>query len=240
VFIIKNICIKLFTIKLVDTYILVIKRRLVMTIEEAVEKLKSGTFVVIYDGDDREGEADLVIHAKNAKPESIERLRRDAGGLICLSLDAESSNRLKLPFYTDILEASEYEISKMSCSKTAYKDKPAFAIAVNSKKVYTGITDNDRSLTIKSIAELNEREGNIHEEFMSDFYSPGHIFLLIGRGIENRKGHTELTLELARRAELSGAMVLCEMLGMGKALSKDEARAYAEENGFGFCEGRDF
>ena len=211
-----------------------------MTIENAVEKLKSGTFVVIYDGDEREGEADLVIHAKNVLPESIERLRKDAGGLICLSLDAVSSKRLRLPFYTDILAESSYEVSKMSCSKTAYKDKPAFAIAVNSKKVFTGITDNDRSLTITSIAELIGREGEIHEEFMEEFYSPGHIFLLIGRGIENRKGHTELTLELARRAGLSGAMVLCEMLGSGKALSKDDAREYAEENGFGFCEGRDF
>ena len=211
-----------------------------MAIDDALEKLKSGTFVVIYDGDEREGEADLVIHAKNARPESIERLRKDAGGLICLSLDSVSSKRLKLTFYTDILAESSYGVSKMSCSKTAYKDKPAFAIAVNSKKVFTGITDNDRSLTIRSIAELIEKPGGIHEEFMEEFYSPGHIFLLIGRGIENRRGHTELTLELARRAGLSGAMVLCEMLGSGKALSKEDAKEYAEKNNFGFCEGRDF
>jgi 3,4-dihydroxy 2-butanone 4-phosphate synthase len=239
---------------MVDTYILVIKRRLIMAIEDAndklqtgnsrletaVEKLRSGSMVVIYDGDDREGEADLCIHAKNVKPEAIETLRKDAGGLICLSIDGELAKRLNLQFYTDILRKSGFAIGKMECCKTAYKDKPAFAIAVNSKKVYTGITDNDRSLTITSIAELIEKDGEIHEEFVKDFYSPGHIFLLIGRGFENRKGHTELTLELARRAGLSGAMVLCEMLGSGKALSKDEAKAYAEKYGFGFCEGRDF
>jgi 3,4-dihydroxy 2-butanone 4-phosphate synthase len=208
-------------------------------LETAIEKLRNGSFVVIYDGDDREGEADLCIHAQNTRPETIKTLRKDAGGLICLSLDSDSSKRLKLPFYTDILRESKYEVSKMECCKTAYKDKPAFAIAVNSKKVYTGITDNDRALTIRSIAELIEKKGEIHEEFVEEFYSPGHIFLLIGRGIENRKGHTELTLELARRAGMSGAMILCEMLGSGKALCKEDARKYAEKNGFGFIEGRD-
>ena len=37
-------------------------------IEKAAESLRSGKMVVIYDGDDREGEADLCIHAKYAKP----------------------------------------------------------------------------------------------------------------------------------------------------------------------------
>lgn len=211
-----------------------------MSLANAIEKLKKGSMVAIYDGDEREGEADLVFHASFATPDKIERLRKDAGGLICLSLDSSISKRLSLPFYTDILRNSGFDIGKMECCKTAYKDKPAFAIAVNSKKVYTGITDHDRALTIKSIAGLVEQEGNIQDQFMADFYSPGHIFLLIGRGIETRKGHTELTLELARRAGLSGAMVLCEMLGSGKALGKDEARAYAEKNGFGFLEGSDF
>lgn len=210
-----------------------------MAAEEAIEKLKAGIFVVIYDGDDREGEADLCIHAQNVRPAAIETLRKDAGGLICLSLDSGIAERLKLSFYTDILEASGLPVAAMQCTKTAYKDKPAFAIAVNSKKVYTGITDNDRSLTIRSIAELIEQKGDISKMFVEEFYSPGHVFLLIGRGIENRKGHTELTLELARRAGLSGAMVLCEMLGSGKALSKDDAKSYAEKNGFGFLEGKD-
>jgi 3,4-dihydroxy 2-butanone 4-phosphate synthase len=249
------------TNKLVDTYLLVKSGSMIMSSEStdktenskldtgswtlgtglrtAIEKLRQGSMVAIYDGDEREGEVDLVFHASFATPEKIERLRKDGGGLICLSLDAESAKRLKLPFYTDILRESSYEVSKMECCKTAYKDKPAFAIAVNSKHVYTGITDEDRALTIKSIAQLIDKVGEIHNEFMEEFYSPGHIFLLIGRGIENRKGHTELTLELARRAGLSGAMVLCEMLGPGKALQKDEAKGYAKKNGFAFIEGRE-
>jgi len=209
-------------------------------IDEATGSLRDGKMIVIYDGDEREGEADLCIHASFAKPKTIETLRRDASGLICLALDGGIAKKLNLPFYTDILAASKHPLAKMECTKTAYGDKPAFAIPVNHKKVYTGITDNDRSLTIRKIAELVEaNQDDMRERFVRDFYSPGHVFLLIGRGIEKRHGHTELTLELAKRARMSGVMVLCEMLGSGKALSKDKAREYAKKNGFTFLEGKE-
>ncbi len=215
---------------------------MVGNVADAMEKLKSGSMVVLFDGEEREGEADLIFHASFASPENIRRLRKDAGGLICLSLDSEFAHRLELPFYSDVLLESRYSVKEMDCKKAAYGDKPAFAIPINHKKVYTGITDNDRSLTIQKMAELSltkEDAKTIHKKFVTDFYSPGHVFLLIGRGIENRKGHTELTLELARLAGLSGTMVLCEMLGVGKALSKSDAKEYAKKNGFAFLEGKE-
>jgi 3,4-dihydroxy 2-butanone 4-phosphate synthase len=219
-------------------------------IDKAASELKKGRMVVVYDGEEREGEADLVLHARDAKPETIETLRRDAGGLICLALDGEIAERLGLPFYTDILRSSGHPIAEMECTKTAYGDRPAFAIPVNHKNVYTGITDNDRSLTIMKMAELVQGAGNgkpgtgggvpdARARFMQEFYSPGHVFLLVGRGIENRQGHTELALELAGRAGLPGTMVLCEMLGSGKALSKEKAREYARKRGLVFLDGRE-
>lgn len=65
------------------------------------------------------------------------------------------------------------------------------------------------------------------------------MFLLIGRGLARRKGHTELSLELSRQAGLRGAMVLCEMLGSGRALAKAEAAAYAKRKGLVFIEGKE-
>lgn len=211
-------------------------------LEKAAAALRSGGFVLIYDGDEREGEADLVIHAKFAKPENIETMRKDGGGLICLALDSGIAKTLGLPFYSDVLAASALPVSKMECKKTAYGDKPAFSLQINHKDVFTGITDNDRSLTIRSLerlAAMNLAPEAAQAAFHKEFYAPGHVFLLIGRGIGNRKGHTELSLELARMAGLSGAMVLCEMLGKGKALPKAEAKAYAEAHGFAFIEGKE-
>jgi len=210
-----------------------------MNVEKAAAELSKGGIVIVYDGDEREGEADMVFHAGSVDPGRIERLRKDAGGLICLAIEKNIAEKMKLPFYTDILASSDSEVKAMECTKTAYKDKPAFAIPVNHKDVYTGITDNDRALTIKKMAELAEEQGDLKAQLIKEFYSPGHVFLLIGRGIETRKGHTELSLELARRADLSGMMVLCEMLGSGTALPKEKAREYAEKNNFAFIEGKE-
>ncbi len=207
-------------------------------IGSAVKSLKEGRMIVIYDGDEREGEADLIFHAGFATPEKIEILRKDAGGLVCLALDKKYAEDLGLPFFTEYLSKAGGTLEKLECKKTAYGDPPSFSIPVNNKKVYTGITDNDRALTIKEIAKLIESE-NPKQEFIDNFYSPGHVFLLIGRDIKNRKGHTELALELARFGKMNGAMVLCEMLGKGKALPKKDAQKYAEDNDLVFLEGVD-
>jgi 3,4-dihydroxy 2-butanone 4-phosphate synthase len=206
-------------------------------ISAAAENLCQGKMILIYDGDEREGEADLIISARFAKPEIVEILRKEAGGLICVAIEKKDAERFGLPFFTDILEKAGVGISGMICRKTAYGDKPAFSLPINHRNVYTGITDKDRALTITKIDELISK-GQGSKEFCDGFYSPGHVFLLIGRGIKNRKGHTELSLEMGRRAGC-GAMVLCEMLGKGKALPKKDAMDYAKKNGLVFLEGKE-
>lgn len=200
----------------------------------AALELKEGKMIVVYDGDEREGEADLIIGAKFATPIIIEKLRKDAGGLICAAINEEDAKLAKLPFFTDMIEGIS-DIKKISCKVTAYGDKPAFSIPINHCEVYTGITDNDRSLTLM---KLNESVENKMNGFYEEFYSPGHVFLLIGRGINKRKGHTELALELGKKAGLK-TMVLCEMLGSGTALSKKDAKEYAKRNNLLFVEGKE-
>ncbi len=206
-------------------------------IDDAVSELRKGRMVLIYDGDEREGEADMVLAARFADAKAIETLRKDAGGLICAAIGMDKAEGIGLPFFTDLLESSGAAMSAISCRKTAYGDKPAFSLPVNHCQVFTGITDDDRALTMTKLDSLL-REGRF-ADFRNEFYSPGHVFLLIGRGIERRKGHTELSLELGRRAGLDGAMVLCEMLGSGKALPKKDAAAYARKRGLVFLEGKD-
>lgn len=207
-----------------------------MTSAKALEALRSGKLIAVWDSDDREGEADLMFHASAATPEKIETLRKDAGGLICLAVEGATAEKLGLEFFSDIFKKGGAKLVRMDCKKTAYGDKPAFSIAINHKDVFTGITDNDRSLTIKKFAEAAKADRN---SFIKSFYTPGHVFLLIGRGIDKRKGHTELSLELAKKAGLPGTMVMCEMLGKGKALPKEKVLGYCKKNKIEFIEGRE-
>lgn len=208
--------------------------------EKAAAELAAGRPVVIYDGESREGEADLAFSARFATPEKVELLRRDAGGLICAAISRADAEALGLPFYADLLVRCGF--GALAVKKTAYGEKSAFSVSVNHRRVFTGITDSDRALTLEKLDRFvrgHAAAGRAPGKFAEQFYSPGHVPLLIGRGIANRRGHTELALELAKLGGLGGAMVLCEMLGSGRALPKEEAKAYAGRNGLAFVEGKE-
>ncbi len=210
------------------------------SISSAAAELRKGGFVVLHDGEGRENEADMVCLATKTTPSMVRRMRKEAGGLICLAMDMASSRRLKIPFAYDVLrQAKNPLLFRMCRRKMKYGDMPVFTISINHLSTFTGITDNDRSKTIREFGRLIASKGGT-ADFRRNFRSIGHVFLLTSRGLENRRGHTELSVELSSRAGMPPAVVLCEMLSdSGRAASKNEARAYAKKNGYPFLEGKD-
>jgi 3,4-dihydroxy 2-butanone 4-phosphate synthase len=73
------------------------------------------------------------------------------------------------------------------------------------------------------------------EEFAKDFRAPGHVPLLIASKhlLQDRMGHTELCVYLAKLADLTPAMVMCEMMDTTthRALTVEAARQYAGRYG---------
>lgn len=222
-------------------------------VEPALEALASGQFVLIYDKDTREGETDLVLAAEHVSPSKIRQMRRDAGGLICMAIPRTLSDRIGVPFMTDIMESasSRYPLlSGLNPNDIPYGDKPSFSITLNHRSTFTGITDNDRALTIRELAQLVKKcadptvsQEDLRRELTQNFRSPGHVHLLLavdGR-FPKRAGHTELSLALAEMAGISPATVVCEMLDnqTGNALSKQDAERYARERHLAFIEGKD-
>src|SRR3954463_7815431 len=66
------------------------------TVEEAVDDVRAGRFVIVVDDPDRENEGDLVIAAQFATPEAINFMATHARGLICLCLTEERADHLGL------------------------------------------------------------------------------------------------------------------------------------------------
>ena len=64
-------------------------------IEEAIEDVRAGKFVVVVDDADRENEGDLTIAAQFATPEAINFMATHGRGLICLSLTGERCAELR-------------------------------------------------------------------------------------------------------------------------------------------------
>jgi 3,4-dihydroxy 2-butanone 4-phosphate synthase len=135
----------------------------------------------------------------------------------------------------DLMGLSNDTVRAMIPKRTAYGDKPAFSLSINHRRTYTGITDNDRALTITEFAKMQDAKS-----LSDNFYAPGHVHLLIAKTLAQRRGHTELSTELARRGGLAPQMVLCEMLSDDhKALSLDGAAAYAKRHRLLLVDGGD-
>src|SRR6185503_7408750 len=75
------------------------------SIEDAIEDVRNGKFVVVVDDPDRENEGDLVIAAQFATPEAINVMATHARGLVCLCLTEERCDELALHQMTEHNEA---------------------------------------------------------------------------------------------------------------------------------------
>lgn len=222
-------------------------------IKEAVNAVREGRMVLLYDSDDREGETDIVYPAASVGPREVARMRQDGGGLICVAVHPRAARELGLPFYSDVLNyvsRNGFDAASAINSMTEregdipYDERSSFSLWVNHRDTFTGITDRDRSLTIKKIGKIVDQAiGGESVDFGGEFRSPGHVSLL--RAADNlvydRMGQTELSVALAELAGVSPAMAICEMLdaSTGHALTKKDAMAYAQRHDAVFVEGKD-
>jgi 3,4-dihydroxy 2-butanone 4-phosphate synthase / GTP cyclohydrolase II len=161
-------------------------------IEDAIEDIRQGKFVVVVDAADRENEGDLTIAAQFATPEAVNFMTKEARGLICLCLTEDRCDALGLRQMTERNE-------------TPYGT--AFTVSVEAREgVTTGISAPDRSRTIQVAVDPDAKP--------EDLVQPGHVFPLRARegGVLARAGQTEAAVDLARLAGLIPAGVVCEIM----------------------------
>src|ERR1044072_8476535 len=71
------------------------------TIEQAIEEIREGRFVVVVDDPDRGNEGDLAIAAPFAAPEALNFMVTHARGQICLCLAEARADELGLRLIAD-------------------------------------------------------------------------------------------------------------------------------------------
>jgi 3,4-dihydroxy 2-butanone 4-phosphate synthase len=219
-------------------------------IQHALKDLRRGKFVLVYDDDNREGETDLVLPAEFVTPDSIRTMRKDGGGLVFLMVSHDIAQQLQLPYLSD-LYASVHEtfpvLQELIANDIPYDTKSSFSLYINHRKTFTGITDKDRSLTMRSFATLIHNIQDLDSSsalhlFGKEFRSPGHVPICVAsqHPLRERFGHTELVVALLTMAGLIPVGSGCEMMGdMATALSKTKAKDYARDNNLVFIEGKD-
>ena len=163
------------------------------TIEEAIEDIREGKFVIVVDDEDRENEGDFIIAAEKVTPEKVNFMMKHGRGVLCVPITEE--------------RCQELELEMQVPNNTSLLGTP-FTVTVDKLggDCTTGVSMYDRAETILALADPKTKP--------SDLGRPGHINPLRARsrGVLRRAGHTEAAVDLARLAGLYPAAALIEII----------------------------
>lgn len=164
------------------------------SIEDAIEAIRNGEFVIVVDDEDRENEGDLIIAAEKITPEKVNFMLKNARGVLCTPLTLKRCREL------DLLPQVPVD------DNTSVLGTP-FTVTVDKLEgCSTGVSIADRAATIKALADPESKP--------ETFGRPGHINPLYAQdnGVLRRSGHTEAGVDLARLAGLQPVAALMEIM----------------------------
>lgn len=173
------------------------------SLEEALEDLKAGKFVIVVDDERRENEGDLVMFAETVTPEAVNFAVTEARGLLCMPIIGERLDELDIPL--------------MISQNTSTKNHTAFTVSVDyNQGTTTGISAQDRSATIQALIDPEVRGDKLSR--------PGHLFPLRYHpgGVLARAGHTEAIVDLCVIAGKYPAGIVCEIMNEDGTMSRME------------------
>jgi len=169
-------------------------------IEDVLDALRQGEMIVVTDDEDRENEGDLICAAEFCTPDQINFMITHARGLVCVPITQERASHLGL--------------ARMNISHEGDKFQTAFTVSVDAATSTTGISSEERALTVLELVNESTRPEAL--------VCPGHVFPLIAMegGVLERAGHTEATIDLTKMAGLKPAGVICEITNDDGAMAR--------------------
>ena len=175
-------------------------KKILDSIESALEDIRDGKFVIVVDDEDRENEGDFICAAEKMTPEMANFMITHGRGVLCAPLTEERCDELDLQMQAE--------------QNTSIHSTP-FTISVDKLDGCTsGVSTADRAATFLALADPNSKP--------ETFGRPGHIFPLRAknRGVIRRAGHTEAAVDLARLAGLYPAGALIEIMNEDGSMAR--------------------
>ena len=171
-------------------------------LEEVLDRLRAGKFVIVTDDASRENEGDLIALGVGATEENLAFMIRYSSGVVCAAITSEAARRLNLPPMSRINQDSK---------------GTAFTVSIDVKAgLTTGISAKERANTLRHLADPGATA--------RDFVRPGHIFPLTVRpgGLRERRGHTEAAMELAVLAGHPPMAFIAELVNDDGSMMRDQ------------------
>jgi len=183
------------------------------SLEEGLEELKAGRFLIVVDDENRENEGDLVMPAEMVTLEAVNFVVTHARGLLCMPIIGERLDELQIPL--------------MVTANGSEKNQTAFTVSIDyNVGTTTGISAGDRAATILAMLDPATKP--------EEFTRPGHIFPLRYHrgGVLARAGHTEAAVDLCEMVGMYPAGIVCEIMAEDGSMSRlPELERFAEEHG---------
>mgnify|MGYP000530647779 FL=1 len=183
------------------------------SLEEGLEELKSGRFLIVVDDENRENEGDLVMPAEKVTAEAVNFVVTHARGLLCMPIIGERLDELQMPL--------------MVSQNVSEKNQTAFTVSVDyNVNTTTGISAGDRAATILAMLDPKAKP--------EEFTRPGHLFPLRYHpgGVLARAGHTEAAVDLCEMVGMYPAGIVCEIMAEDGSMSRlPELERFADEHG---------
>ena len=182
------------------------------SLEEGLEELKAGRFLIVVDDENRENEGDLVMPAEMVTPEAVNFVVTHARGLLCMPIIGERLDELQMPL--------------MVSQNGSTKNQTAFTVSVDyNVNTTTGISASDRAATILAMLDPAVKP--------EEFTRPGHLFPLRYHpgGVLARAGHTEAAVDLCEMVGMYPAGIVCEIMSADGTMSRlPELEGFADEH----------
>ncbi len=162
------------------------------TIEQAIEDIREGKFVIVVDDEDRENEGDFITAAETITAEKVNFMLHHGRGVLCCPLTEQ--------------RCAELDLVHQVANNTSMLGTP-FTITVDKLEgCTTGVSAEDRAATIRALADPASTA--------QTFGRPGHINPLYAQpaGVLKRAGHTEAAVDLTRLAGMRPCAALIEIM----------------------------
>ena len=183
------------------------------SLEEGLEELTAGRFLIVVDDENRENEGDLVMPAEKVTAEAVNFVVTHARGLLCMPIIGERLDELQMPL--------------MVSQNVSEKNQTAFTVSVDyNVNTTTGISAGDRAATILAMLDPKAKP--------EEFTRPGHLFPLRYHpgGVLARAGHTEAAVDLCEMVGMYPAGIVCEIMAEDGSMSRlPQLEEFAEEHG---------
>ncbi|MEG0467347.1 MAG: bifunctional 3,4-dihydroxy-2-butanone-4-phosphate synthase/GTP cyclohydrolase II [Mucinivorans sp.] len=176
-------------------------KKILSSIDDALEDLRQGKIIIVVDDEDRENEGDFICAAETITPEQVNFMLHNGRGVLCTPLSAE--------------RCKELDMNMMVGENTSLLGTP-FTVSVDllGDGCTTGVSASDRAKTIRALVNPDTKP--------SDLGRPGHIFPLRAqdKGVLRRAGHTEAGMDLTKLAGLQPGAALIEIMNADGTMAR--------------------